>query len=152
MIIFLSSEVLTSQVTININAGTPAPRYYYLDDIECYYDIQKTQYIYFSSGRWIRARTLPKSYRHYNFNTGRKVIIKDYRGNSPNIYFREHRVKFPKGAKRSSGKSYWSTNDNKSHVKQSINTNQNFKGGNNSNFKSNKSNGSGRGHGRGNKK
>jgi len=161
MIVFLLSEVLTSQVSINVNIGTPAPRYYYLDDIESYYDIQESQYIFLSGGRWIHARRLPASFGYYNMNTRHKVIIKDYRGNSPNIYYREHRIKYPKGTHKGAGKSYWSANDNKRQVRQNTNASQNFKGDNNSHYKDNnsryndnKGNGGGRGkgQGRGNKK
>jgi hypothetical protein len=43
-----------------------------LPDIEAYYDIRATQFIYFGGGRWIRSRNLPNQYRNYNLYNGYK--------------------------------------------------------------------------------
>jgi hypothetical protein len=40
MTVSLFSNVMISQVSVDINIGVPAPRYYYLQDIESYYDNQ----------------------------------------------------------------------------------------------------------------
>jgi hypothetical protein len=161
MIVFLLSEVLTAQVTVNVNLGSTAPRYYYLDGIESYYDIQESQYIFMSGGRWIHARSLPKSFGYYNLKTRHKVIIRDYNGNSPNTYFHEHRMKFPKGTHMKKGNSYWSAKANKEQGRQHIKVNKKNEKANSSNFISNKPNnrqssksinGNGKGHSRGKKK
>ena len=81
-ILFFASSTINAQVSVNVNLGTPpswgpsgyaAVDYYYLPDIEAYYDIRATQFIYFGGGQWIRSRNLPNQYRNYNLYNGYKV-------------------------------------------------------------------------------
>nr|WP_314838984.1 hypothetical protein [uncultured Flavobacterium sp.] len=105
-IILLVSSSIQAQVSVNVNIGS-APSwghvgnvnadYYYLPDVEAYYDVRATRFIYFDSGRWIRARFLPNQYRNYNLNTGCKVVLNDYHGPSPYNHFRTHKVKYYRG-------------------------------------------------------
>ena len=53
-----------AQVSVNINVGTPpvwAPaervetQYYYLPEIDTYYDVPSERFIYVSQGNWIRS-------------------------------------------------------------------------------------------------
>ena len=94
------------QFSINVRIGTPPSwgpagysgvRYYYLPDIETYYDVQNSSFIYLSGNRWIHSRNLPARYRNYDLNRGYKVVMTDYRGNTPYINFRDHRMKYAKG-------------------------------------------------------
>jgi len=57
-----------AQLSINVNLGGPpvwAPRapaqveYYYLPDIEVYYDVPARRYIYMKNGNWFRSASLP---------------------------------------------------------------------------------------------
>ncbi|MGA2296441.1 MAG: hypothetical protein ABSG15_02720 [FCB group bacterium] len=145
MIASLFSSVLLAQVSVGINIGTP--RYYYLPDIEAYWDIPSSMYIYMYGGRWIHGRTLPASFGHYDFEHGRRVEIRDYRGSRPYSYFNQHRTNFPKGYHGS--QNYWSpkgqktnrNNGNDKHV-------GNAKGRGNS-FGKVVSHGGGNGHGNG---
>lgn len=107
-IFFLVSSAGQSQVSINVNIGTPPlwgpvgysnVDFYYLPDIQMYYDIRATQYIYFSNGKWCRSRNLPNSHRNYDLYNGYKVVLKDYHGSKPYVYFNEHKVKYHKGYK-----------------------------------------------------
>ncbi|CAH0335678.1 hypothetical protein FVB9288_01330 [Flavobacterium sp. CECT 9288] len=105
-IILLVSSSIQAQISVNVNIGR-APswghvgnvnaEYYYLPDVEAYYDVRATRFIYFDHGRWIRARFLPNQYRNYNLNTGCKVVLNDYHGPSPYNHFRTHRVKYYRG-------------------------------------------------------
>lgn len=95
-----------AQVSVNVNLGTPpvwAPRnaeparYYYLPEIETYYDVPSRRYIYIKNGSWFRSATLPAQYRNYNLYKGQTVYLTDYRGSHPYYYFNQHKVKYHKG-------------------------------------------------------
>ena len=47
-----------------------------MPDIDAYYYVPTSQYIYLQQGRWIFAASLPSRY-HYDINTGYKVVIND---------------------------------------------------------------------------
>ena len=95
-----------AQVSINVNIGTPPAwgpagysqmEYYYLPDIEAYYDVRASQFIYFGGGKWVRTTYLPRQYRNYDLYGGYKVVLTDYHGRTPYTYFDRHRVKYYKG-------------------------------------------------------
>lgn len=103
--LFISST-MHSQVSINVNIGSPPQwgpvgytemEYYYLPDIEAYYDVRATQFIYFGGGKWIRSSRLPRQYRNYDLYGGYKVVLNDYHGRTPYAHFDRHRVKYHKG-------------------------------------------------------
>lgn len=106
-IILFASSSTHAQISVSLNIGSrpsyaPAPvyaeaEYYYLPDVEAYYDIRATEYIYFGGGRWIRSRYLPGEYRNYNFNSGYKVVLNNYHGSSPYCNFDNDRVKYYRG-------------------------------------------------------
>lgn len=90
-----------AQVAVNVNIGRPAwgpvvttQEYYYLPDVDAYYDIPHGQFIYLNNGGWTRAKALPARYRTYNLNTGRVVVINDYHGNAPYVHYKTHKVKY----------------------------------------------------------
>lgn len=105
-VIFLMSLSMQSQVSVNVNIGAPPAwgpagysdvNYYYLPDVESYYDVKSSQFIYFEGGKWLRARHLPKQYRNYDLYHGYKVVLNDYRGSTPYVYYNKHKVKYYKG-------------------------------------------------------
>lgn len=110
-IIFLvTSHVTQAQVSVNVNIGNPpawgpagysAVEYYYLPDVQAYYDVRATQFIYFGNGTWIRSRNLPNQYRNYDLYSGYKVVLNDYHGSRPYANFKNHKVKYHKGYKGS---------------------------------------------------
>jgi len=115
LFIGLFPVVADSQVDIGVNINFPTgERYYYLQDVEAYYDNQTSMYIYMSGGKWKRVKHLPSSYKNFNFNTTNKVIIRDYNGSSPFYYYKTHKVKFPKGHYKGKDNSYWSAKEHKS--------------------------------------
>ena len=105
-IILLVSSTTQAQFSVNLNIGT-APswgpsgysqaEYYYLPDVQAYFDIRASQFIYFGQGRWVRSRYLPRQYRNYDFNSGYKVVLNDYHGNRPYTNFRHDRKRYYKG-------------------------------------------------------
>src|SRR3970040_1457325 len=105
-IILLVSSTTQAQVSVSLNIGT-APswgpsgyaeaEYYYLPDVQAYFDIRASQFIYFGSGRWVRSRYLPRQYRNYDLNSGYKVVLNDYHGNRPYSNYHNDRVRYYKG-------------------------------------------------------
>lgn len=83
--LIISKPVSTqAQISVNVNIGSqPAwgpsgynhVDYYYLPDIESYYDVSTNQYIYQDGGRWIFANNLPPRYRGYDLYSGYKVVV-----------------------------------------------------------------------------
>ena len=107
----------TAQVTIQYGTrpvwapNAPATvKYYYLPDIETYYDVPAKRYLYLNHGTWVSTATLPTYYRGYNLRNGRTVYLSDYRGNTPYVLFKEHKVKYK-------GNGKWKANghDNGNH-------------------------------------
>jgi len=101
-ILFLSSTV---QAQIYVTAGSPPPwgpagysgvRYYYIPGIQSYYDIDQSKFIYNDHGVWVHRSTLPSKYRRYDLYKGHKVVMTDYRGNEPFVYYKEHKTKYSK--------------------------------------------------------
>lgn len=95
-----------AQVSVNVNIGTPPVwgpvgytnmEYYYLPDIQSYYDVRASQFIYFGGGTWVRSSRLPRQYRNYDLYSGYKVVLNDYHGRTPYVYYDRHRTKYYKG-------------------------------------------------------
>jgi len=102
------SSLTQAQVNINVNVGAPPSwgpagyetvEYYYLPDVEAYYDVRASRFIYYGNGKWIRAERLPYRYRTYDLYSGYKVVLTDYHGPSPYVHYKEHKVKYHKGYK-----------------------------------------------------
>lgn len=101
--LLLGSSAAVAQVSVNINFGTPpvwAPadrvevQYYYLPEIDVYYDVPGGLFIYYANGRWIRNAHLPSRCNHYDLRRGRVVYLTDYRGNAPYHYHKKHRTRY----------------------------------------------------------
>jgi hypothetical protein len=120
-IILFASSAIHAQVSVNVNLGSPPAwgpvgysnvDYYYLPDVEAYYDIRATQFIYLNGGTWTRSRYLPGPYRNYNLYNGYKVVLNDYHGSRPYSNFKSHKVKYYKGYKGKPQKSIGSNRKN----------------------------------------
>ena len=110
LIAFLTALLIASsmqgQISVSLNIGNPPQwgpvgyaeaRNYYLPDVEAYYDIQSSRFIYLSGGTWVHRTYLPTRYRNYDLYNGYKVVMTDYRGHQPYSYYKQHRVKYAKG-------------------------------------------------------
>ena len=113
--VLILAGTLQAQVSVNINIGTPPlwgpvgyteVRYYYLPDVEAYYDIQASQFICYVEGDWVHRTHLPSQYRSYDLYGGYKVVMTDYHGNAPYVYFKDHKEKYAKGYRGPVQKTY----------------------------------------------
>ena len=65
--------------------------------MEAYYDVQSSLFIYYDGGAWIYRTHLPSQYRDYDLYYGYKVVMTDYRGDTPYTHFNEQKIKYAKG-------------------------------------------------------
>jgi hypothetical protein len=88
------------RVGVNINIGnTPTwgvpgnytGGYYYMPEIDAYYDIPRRQFIYFQGNDWVFANSLPYAYRNYDLARGYKVVINEPR---PYLHHDMYRVRY----------------------------------------------------------
>jgi len=144
IMMFFASNSISAQLSVNVNLGLQpswgpvgysSVNYYYLPDIQAYYDVRATQFIYLNNGVWIRSGYLPRQYRDYDLDRGYKVVINDYHGSRPYSNYRYDRVKYYKGYKGSPQRSIGYKNGNKNHAYNNENDNHgNYdKHGNNGN-------------------
>lgn len=105
-ILFFISSALKAQVSVQINVGSPPMwgpagytevRYYYLPDVEAYYDVQTSMFIYYGGGTWVHRAHLPSIYSNYDLYGGYKVVMVDYHGSTPYTNFKTYKVKYKKG-------------------------------------------------------
>jgi hypothetical protein len=104
-----------AQISVNVNIGNPPQwgpagytdvRYYYLPDVEAYYDVPSSMFIYFNGVSWVHRKYLPSRFRNYDLYNGYKVVMTDYRGNTPYSHFSEHKTKYAKGYRGPAQKTY----------------------------------------------
>ena len=103
LILFLSTSA-NAQIGVNVNINIPTwgpadthdAHFYYIPDIQVYYDVPNAVFIYPYKERWIRCKRLPAHYSHFDLHSGCKVIL-PYRGHSPYEHFYTHKSKYPKG-------------------------------------------------------
>jgi len=105
-LLLFASNTMQSQVSVNINLGVQpnwgpvgysSVDYYYIPDVQAYYDVRATQFIFLSGGTWIRSSRLPYQYRNYDLNRGYKVVLNDYHGTRPYSQYQYHKQKYYKG-------------------------------------------------------
>lgn len=149
-IILLVSSSIQAQVSVSLNIGT-APswgpsgyaqaEYYYLPDVQAYYDIRASQFVYFGNGRWVRSNYLPRQYRNYDLYSGYKVVLNGYHGHRPYTHYRNHRQRYSPNYRshhqRTIGNRYAKSNhrtyDNRRYVKNHRSSNDHRYTGNHNN-------------------
>lgn len=97
-----------------------------MPDIEAYYDIQKSNFIYISGNSWVHRKALPNHLRNYDLYNGYKVVLTSYHGNWPHYFFKQHKVKYAKGYKGKYQKSIGNRGEN-GNQKSNANSNGNYK-------------------------
>lgn len=148
IILLVTSTTTQAQVSVNVNLGAPPAwgpagysniDYYFIPDVQSYYDIRNSQFIYYGNGKWIRSRNLPQKYRGYDLYNGYKVVLNDYHGRTPYVHYKNHKAKYYKGYKgkpqktigyRNNNKQVYKHNDNKGNKHSSGNKNSNHGNGN----------------------
>ena len=74
----------TAQIRVSINIGTQPvwgptgydyAQYYYMPEMDVYYDIQNRMYYYPNGNRWTPTATLPARYGRYNIYNTYKVVM-----------------------------------------------------------------------------
>ncbi|WP_426489980.1 hypothetical protein [Hymenobacter sp. 102] len=96
--LLLHSSKAQAQVQVNINtpywgpAVPPNVQYYYLPELDGYYDIYNQSYLFFDPGygAWISSPVLPRMYAGYDPRFFHPVAIQ-YVGRQPWGYLRDHR-------------------------------------------------------------
>ena len=119
-----------AQISVNVNVGKPpvwgpvviTEEYYYLPDIDSYYDIRQSQFIYLNNGLWIRSRALPRRYRTYDLNTGYVVVLNDYHGRNPYSGYKNHKIKYYKAQNN------WEKSNGNNDKKENHRDNRNHSG------------------------
>jgi len=57
--------------------GYDYANYYYMPDIDTYYDVPTHQYVYFDNNVWVHRAYLPVRYRNYDLYHSYKVVLND---------------------------------------------------------------------------
>jgi len=80
------ANISNAQIDVNINLGSQPVwgptgydyvEYYYLPDIEAYYNVPQQRYYYYEKGNWIYKSSLPSRYSNYDFYNSYKVVINE---------------------------------------------------------------------------
>jgi hypothetical protein len=126
-LLLLMNAPVEAQINVHVSLPVWGPvvtteEYYYLPEIDSYYDIRRSQFIYLNNGYWIRSRNLPSWYRNYNLNKGHVVVINDYRGSRPYTHFRNNKLKYYRS--NSHWKGNKNVNYNRNHSKGKENRNR----------------------------
>ena len=93
----VAAPAAQAQVRLNVNIGRPAwgpaipqgTQYYYIPEIDGYYDLYTQQYIVFRNGQWLPVAAL-SGYDPYQFHP----VVLDYRGRQPWVYVGAHRDRY----------------------------------------------------------
>ena len=80
----LFAKTANAQVQVNLNIGAQPDwgpvgyeraDYYYIPDMDSYYDVPARQYVYYNNNGWIHSTNLPPAYSNYNIYNGYKVVV-----------------------------------------------------------------------------
>lgn len=73
-------------------------RHIYFPNQNMYYDIQKSNYIYFSNGKWSISSRVPSIFVGINLGKSTQIQL-DYYGSYPQYYNKDHKIKYKKKQK-----------------------------------------------------
>ncbi|MBX0292579.1 hypothetical protein K3G63_19200 [Hymenobacter sp. HSC-4F20] len=97
--LLLHSGSAQAQVQINVNVPSWGPavgpnvQYYYIPEIDGYYDLYSQTYLFFDPmyGAWVSSPVLPRMYAGYDPRFFHPVVVQ-YIGRQPWGYLRDHRA------------------------------------------------------------
>lgn len=95
----LSVKIANAQVrfSIGVNIGSQPEwgpvgydhaDYYYMPDVDAYYDVNAHQYVYLNNNVWVHDAYLPGPYRNYDVYHGYKVVVNQRTPWMRNDYYR----------------------------------------------------------------
>ncbi|MFT4030995.1 MAG: hypothetical protein QM669_01105 [Siphonobacter sp.] len=96
-------QTSSAQLNVSVNISTQPiwgptgydyAQYYYLPDLDIYYDIPQKQWIYLNGRQWITASTLPPRYRNYDLYSAHKVVINESKPYLRNNRYRKQYAQF----------------------------------------------------------
>jgi len=111
-----------AQVNVNINiaqqpvwgpTGYDHVDYYYLPDIDIYYNVPKHQYVYLQDNKWVFRKSLPAKYKNYDFYKGYKVVVNE---DKPYLHLDEHRKEYASFRNRHDQQVIRDSRDNRYYV------------------------------------
>src|ERR1700750_1206337 len=85
---FTTKSEAQVRVSLNFNVGRPSwglsagnqvGDYYYMPEIDSYYDIPHKQFVYLDHNRWVNASSLPYWLNGYDLSRGYKVAVNEPR-------------------------------------------------------------------------
>lgn len=96
------TQIVNAQADFNFNvnlsslpvwgpAGYDSVLYYYLPDIDTYYNVQQHRFIYRVRGRWVISSSLPSRYRDFDLYKAHKVVLNE---DKPYLQDRVNREKY----------------------------------------------------------
>ena len=80
----LSVKIASAQISLSINIGSQPEwgptgydhaDYYYLPDVDSYYDINAHQYVYLNNNVWVHGAALPARFGNYDVYHSYKVVV-----------------------------------------------------------------------------
>jgi hypothetical protein len=102
-------------------------RYYYLPDLECYYDIYAREFVFLYNGQWMYSSTFPSIYSDFDLNNAFVVVINSdiyqpwmhhhyYVSHYPRYYYRDYydhsNIPYVRGFNENNRSAlYWSENE-----------------------------------------
>jgi hypothetical protein len=101
--IFLSAfsfQAAKAQISFSINIGSQPEwgpvgydhaDYYYMPDVDAYYDVPAHQYVYYENNVWIHRASLPARYNNYDVYKGYKVVVNE---RTPWLHNSTYRAKY----------------------------------------------------------
>ena len=153
--VFATTADAQVKVGLNVNIGAQPVwgpvgydrvDYYYMPDIDVFYNVPNRQYIYLEGGRWMFTGTLPGRYSSYDLYKGHKVVVNDFR---PYNNVETYRVKYAKFKGKSDQQIIRNSHDVKYFVNKEHPEHGKWKQNNGNN--GNNGNGNGKGNGKGKK-
>ena len=85
-------------------------QYYYLPDLECYYDVAHHEFIYLEDNKWMFTSSLPSAYEWYDLNNCFTVVL-DVRVNEPWKHFSYYVSHYPRYYYRTTYRSNYNRNE-----------------------------------------
>jgi len=65
--------------------------YYYIPDIDAYYNVPGAQYVYLEKKHWMMVKDLPMRYKNFNFYGAHKVVMNEPK---PYMNYRANKIKY----------------------------------------------------------